>query len=509
MKKIIYIALSLVMALGVTSCNMEFFPYDSLEIGEGMKTYQDALSYRVSIYSPLKSFVGSLRETVEDTRSDLFNAKADFGNYYGRWHSWQNDMTDSESSSVWFGDYAIIGNVNFAIDSYTYLINNAETLGITEEEVEKIELYRGEAHMVRAMAFLDLATKFCKAYDESTADEPASGVPLPTTYAPTSDASSYPGRTTLIETYTQILDDISEAELAIDVPGKQNSAYFTKDAVLALRARVYLYMGAWDLAMEDALAVINGGPYALANTPETIKLMWDGDTSTENIMRVSKNDKDTGGATGGYYYINDQDKGDGTTPNPQYLPTKTLLNLYDKTNDMRYPVYFESHNVKAGYDRADMVVFYKFKGNPSLRTDARWNYVHMGKPFRLAELYLIMAECGVELEDEDIATFYLNELRKARITGFDTKKTYGSLDALREEIRNERVKELVGEGFRMHDLKRWGLAMERGDSQNPSMTHSTYDNITKQPGDFRFLWPIPKAEMDANPQFKGQQNDGF
>ena len=53
MKKIIYIALSALFALGVTSCNMEFFPYDSLEISKGMKTYQDALSYRVSIYSPL------------------------------------------------------------------------------------------------------------------------------------------------------------------------------------------------------------------------------------------------------------------------------------------------------------------------------------------------------------------------------------------------------------------------------------------------------------------------
>ncbi|MBR2425036.1 MAG: RagB/SusD family nutrient uptake outer membrane protein [Tidjanibacter sp.] len=508
-KTIVYIALSAIVALGTTSCNMEFFPYDSLEISNGIKTYQDAASYRVSIYSPLKSFVGSLRETVEDTRSDLFNAKADFGNYYGRWHSWQNDITDTEASSVWYNDYAIIGNVNFAIDSYTDLIDNAEALGISDEEVVKIETFRGEAYMVRAMAYLDLATKFCAAYDEAKADEPASGVPLPTKYEPTSDAASYPGRTTLNETYTRILDDIADAELAIETLGAQNSAYFTKDAVLALRARVYLYMGQWDLAVEDALAVINGNRYALASTPEAIRMMWDGDTSSENIMRIAKNNKDQGGTTGGYYYINDQNKGDGTTPNPQYLPTKTLLDMYDKTNDMRYPVYFETHNVKAGYEKADMVVFYKFKGNPSLRTDARWNYVHMGKPFRLAELYLIMAECLVELEDEDGATFYLNELRKARITGFDSKKTYGSLDALRQEVRNERVKELVGEGFRVHDLKRWGLGMTRGVSQNASMTHSAYDKVSVEKGNFRFLWPIPKSEMDANPQFKGQQNAGF
>jgi hypothetical protein len=176
---------------------------------------------------------------------------------------------------------------------------------------------------------------------------------------------------------------------------------------------------------------------------------------------------------------------------------------------MRYPVYFETHNIKAGYEKADMVVFYKFKGNPSLRTDSRWNYVHMGKPFRLAELYLIAAECSAELEGgEEDAAYYLNELRKARIKGY-TAKTYGSLEVLKEEIRKERTKELVGEGFRMHDLKRWGLGMERGVSQNAAMTHKDYDNVVAEAGNFRFLWPIPKEEMDANPQFNGQQNDSF
>lgn len=507
MKKVLYIALSAVAALMVTSCNMELFPYDSLEIGKGMKTYNDAVSYRVSIYSPLKSFVGGSRDCIEDIRSDLFNAKADFGNYYGRWHSWQHDVTEQEAQSIWFNDYAIIGNVNFAIDSYTDLIDNAEALGITETQADTIALFRAEAYMVRAMAYLDLATKFCGAYDAASAEQPATGVPLPTTYAPTSDAASYPERATLAETYGRILEDLNEASI-IDTPGKQNNPYFSAHAVSALRARVYLYMGEWELALTEALTVINNGTYSLANNAAAIKQMWDGDTSPENIMLIAKNDKDLGSVSGGYYFIFDQNKNDGSTPNPQYLPTRDLLNLYT-TGDYRYDVYFETHNVKAGYNRADMVVFYKFKGNPELRTDSNWNYVHKGKPFRLAELYLIAAECYAELGNQEEATFYLNELRKARIENFNTKTTYGSLAALLDEIRNERAKELVGEGFRMQDLKRWGLNMKRGASQNPSMTHNTYDAIVKQAGDFRFLWPIPKAEIDANPQIAPQQNPGF
>ena len=61
----------------------------------------------------------------------------------------------------------------------------------------------------------------------------------------------------------------------------------------------------------------------------------------------------------------------------------------------------------------------------------------------------------------------------------------------------------------MHDLKLWNLGMNRGVSQNTAMTHSAYDLISAESGNFRFLWPIPKEEMDANPQFAGQQNDGF
>ena len=33
-----------------------------------------------------------------------------------------------------------------------------------------------------------------------------------------------------------------------------------------------------------------------------------------------------------------------------------------------------------------------------------------------------------------------------------------------------------------------------------------YDGLTKQITDSRCIWPIPKTEIDANPQIKGQQN---
>jgi hypothetical protein len=37
----------------------------------------------------------------------------------------------------------------------------------------------------------------------------------------------------------------------------------------------------------------------------------------------------------------------------------------------------------------------------------------------------------------------------------------------------------------------------------------TTTGLSKEANDPRMLWPIPKAEMDVNPQLKGQQNPGY
>ena len=82
------------------------------------------------------------------------------------------------------------------------------------------------------------------------------------------------------------------------------------------------------------------------------------------------------------------------------------------------------------------------------------------------------------------------------------------------EIRDERHRELVGEGFRLSDLKRWGLGVNRQNAVQdanlvlfPGSENTTA--LTKNADDFRMVWPIPKAEIDVNPQIKGQQNPGY
>ena len=89
----------------------------------------------------------------------------------------------------------------------------------------------------------------------------------------------------------------------------------------------------------------------------------------------------------------------------------------------------------------------------------------------------------------------------------------GYAKALLNEIMNERERELVGEGYRLMDLKRWGKGVKRGKPHSKGLVlfpgQASTDGLDKPVDDQRMLWPIPKTEMDANPQLAGQQNPGY
>lgn len=61
----------------------------------------------------------------------------------------------------------------------------------------------------------------------------------------------------------------------------------------------------------------------------------------------------------------------------------------------------------------------------------------------------------------------MNALKEARIEGW-TDATYDQ-EALLNEIMNERARELVGEGYRLMDLKRWGKGVKRGKPQSKGL----------------------------------------
>ena len=150
--------------------------------------------------------------------------------------------------------------------------------------------------------------------------------------------------------------------------------------------------------------------------------------------------------------------------------------------------------------------------------------LNKAKPFRLSELYLIAAEAYASdgaAKNETKANSYLNALRKARIEGY-TAQTYSGANLLKA-VRDERGKELIGEGFRLGDLRRWGNGFTREAgwemfAGNPDLDVLSWimdvvtpltNNVTYAANDYRFVWPIPTREMQVNPQLTGQQNPRY
>ena len=145
--------------------------------------------------------------------------------------------------------------------------------------------------------------------------------------------------------------------------------------------------------------------------------------------------------------------------------------------------------------------------------DNRKNYA---KPlFRLAELYLNVAECYAALGDNTNAIKYLNPIRKRGGVAELKESDITSDMTMMDWVRNERFIELWGEGHRFYDVRRWMIAPQvlragareglnvLGAGMNPSasdLNQRTVVNQQFQWSNRMYLWPIKSDEIYNNPQ---------
>lgn len=482
------------------SCNLDKFPDNAINTDESMESPADCRAFLNGLYSGMKyCFTGSF-VYLPELQADMFHAVKNFGNHDGGFYSYNVTASNGSASSVWFGLYAYIGNANFLIDGSKKLLGDG---GLSESERQEVSEIYGEAVYMRAHLYFLLAQYFCEAYDPATADN-VMGVPVVTVYAPTGDSSKYPARNTLEETYSRITEDIAEAEAYVTAPGSQNSAYVTADVVKALKARVALYMQDYDTALTTAIDLINGGKYPLCTDAARFADGWKNDNLSEAIWQVAMTGPDDIGNSFRYFIYNNS--GVIGEDNPQYIPEDWVLDLYDKSNDIRYSSWFSTRDITTPVP-GRMTLMVKYPGNPKLYSSVT-NYVNMPKVFRISEMYLIAAEAASNKPGQEaVASYYLNALKSARIKGWKDQDYSGV--TLTNAIRDERVRELFCEGHRLNDLKRWHIGFTRSAGQNPSlvMPGENYASAKREADDPFFLWPIPTAEMEANPQMK--QNPAY
>ncbi len=498
MKKIIkiYMLIALI-ALSATSC-LDKDPQSAIPQNDAMKTFEEAEQTLTGIYAYMKSAAlwSGYLTLLPDIQCDLVYAVDGYTNTYGSIWQWDIRSTTSEVESVYAALYGVISNCNFFLERIDAVVE-AQT---DDERIDVLESYRGEVYAIRALCYSELIKCFCKAYDPATAKEEL-GVVLRTLYStpePTRRASLY-------DSYQLVLSDLAKAEELLPIENDFYSQhYLTLGAAYALHARVALNMQDWEAAIDYSSRVIDhpSRVYSLSSATTVytsgmtfFDYMWAHDLATETIWQVGFTETSYGGALGSvflnfttdyYYYY------------PDYVPAQWVLDLYDE-NDMRYSSYFAM--AQTGYDHAlQWPLLVKYYGNRDYISSRYLYHVSMPKPFRLAEQYLIRAEayCRQSSPDYSKASADMNTLHAARyLSGGQVNLTK---DNYIEQIANERVRELYMEGFRLHDLKRWGKLYRNGEGftrvpQQQSLSEGS--SLSVKADNPLMVWPIPQHELES------------
>lgn len=498
MKKIIKIGLlATVMAVGIVSCDLERYPFNQIEQSQAFKTVKDAEALRNGFYAELRGRLHGIYMYTMDIQADIFNASLDYGNRNGAPHDWVNFLaTDYTIRDTWRNQYSALVEINNFIENIDLIVPE------DEDEADMIDMFKGEAYFMRAYYYHNLVKRFAKDYDPGSADTDL-GVPLILTF----DITLLPERSTVAQVYEQIKNDLDDAKVFLaDVQGAQSADRITLDAALALEARVNLDMHDWAGAITSANAIINSGRYPLISDQDEFNDMWLNDVSTEVIFQypLSAPNELTNGMG---LYLNYRPDGDNYAPD--WVPQQWVVDQYDVA-DIRRAAYLTQNELYIqGTVYPDIFCLSKFPGNPDLYTGANSNYQNKPKVFRVAEMYLIVAEAGAQNPaTEADALTALNELRTKRgltalvgVTG----------SALMDEVKAERTRELLGEGFRLDDLKRWDMGFSRTAPQNTDLIVEgpNFSEKTVTADNPKFVWGIPANDLTTNPNIGSQQNEGW
>ena len=499
MNKIFKYTVFILVVGALFSCDMDRFPFDNIAQDQSLQSVKDAKSWDNGIYSFFRGRQYGIFTYSQDVQADELNASLDFGNRNGPPHVWTRFTSDDYTiRDTWQAYYSALTNANYLINSYPVL---AETL-TDEDEKQELNVYLGNAHFARAFYYNELALRWSKAYNPSTASSELS-VPIVKEF----DITLKPARATLKEVYDLILDDLSKAKtLLASQNGTPRAFKFNKDVVTAMEARVKLYMQDWKGAYDAANSLITSNTYPLETTSEGMTKLWVEDNSDEVIFQVYVEKPKELPPVNDIYLGFNAASGKYT---PDFIPSQWVVDMYED-DDIRKSAYFNDDFTLyiQGLDYEDIYLVTKFSGNPELFTGANTNYAQAPKVFRIAEMYLIAAEAAYkQIGKESESLKALNQLRTAR--GLDDVNSSGA--TLLQDIKDERQRELAFEGFRLFDLKRWNEGFERRDPQNTEVLTPGSDFYTKTvaANANKFVWGIPARDITNNPSLKGQQNPGW
>ncbi len=352
---------------------------------------------------------------------------------------------NEEVESAWVAIYNTINQANHII---------AKVPILPDQLIDGASRNRilGEAYFIRALAYFDLARTW-------------GGVQLVLTPTESVDDTKGISRSSLAETYAQVLRDLDEAESRL--PTGVNRVRATKNTVWALKARFYLYQQDWEQAEFYASAVIEDPNYTLMKPYSS----WFANNvvgSRESVFETAYSNNNTNG-----HRNNWQPPVNGGVR--RWFPTDEFI------SQLTDPAIGGGRKALVAQTPSGIWYGNLYYRNPPVDP----SYV-----IRIAELYLIRAEARANLGGSRLvgALDDLNTIRDRAELKPDSASTK---ETLLLAIENERRFEFAFEPHRWFDLVRTGRADEVLNLTDPD----------------KYVLPIPIGQILIDPAL--EQNHGY
>lgn len=361
------------------------------------------------------------------------------------------------------------------IARYNTLINN---IGDAEGPNEDKVLGIAQAKIMRAYNYFILVNTYAKMYDKATAATD-NGIILHTKMDLEADSKQY----TVQEVYDFILDDIKAA--LPDLPERAEDVY-RPDRYFgyALYAKVLLFMGDYEGALAAGLDALKSDYHQLKDYNTNYEELLASGFPESMMYSFVKNDVDDPENLLFAHGINTLDQ-------VAAWISKGYIDLFDLANDLRFKFFFMQMggNPKAEQGAYSMMV-------------SNWKWNTSG--IRLAEVYLMVAECYARTNEKDEALKYLNDLREKRFKkdNYQPATAENAEEAL-QLIRDERKRELLMSYNSYFDARRF--CKEFGESLSKEVTWKnsagemetkTYTLSSDSP---LLIFPFPQNAMNNSP----------
>lgn len=549
-KKLVICAAALMMGLGFTSCNLDYFPSDELNADVLLQDEGGAKYIVDGCYSMLKDeveYIGYasgntyVRHYFQMTEYPADNTCLSGVTTDPLYEATAYKMTDNLKNvgTLWWIAYKVIYMSNTVIETLDEGTNDAS------------DQLLGEAYFLRALMHFHMVTLYAKPYVQGRDNM---GVVLRK-----STDTSVTTRASVGECYDQVVADLLKAA-SLMKPGaaRGNGGYASHDAALGLLSRVYLYMGEDQKVIDTVNDMLGGADPASKLDGDFANYFINAVTSKETLFCVAHTAVETCGQSSiGSMYIND---GMGWG---EVYPSDPLLNLYGRyPSDIRFTAFCHPQSLENGKlcanfpifnnddasGRANMLVIvtkdgdnykgkdaegkeyvftpktvngeyteyevmYEGEARPARITEQlknRYNYpiwyvskfsYQDGDPMlsspvmlRWGEVILNRAEAYARLGQTDNALKDVNVMRtRAGIPAegmFSTSQMHGYANAF-DVVMDERRLELAFEGHRMFDVYTNNLKMDR---RFPGC--QPWEVV--EPTDNRIQYPIPFTEYSVS-----------